>query len=580
VLKEKEERQANGKVFTKLELGDYHWMRFSEVNIYADEFGKGIRELGVRPREHICIFADTRAEWLIAAIGCFKNAIALCTIYTNLGGEGIVHGINQTSVDTVITTVELMPKLLPLLKDLPQVKTIIYMESATKPQPEDISGVKMYSFQQVLLKGRSSNLQNDHPKPEDTAIIMYTSGSTGVPKGVVLSHINMVSGVLSLTPMALRAVPYIDDTDSYIAFLPLAHVLEICAEHVMLLLGIKIGYSSPNTLTDTSTMIPEGGKGDATLLQPTLMAAVPLILDRVYKGIQNKIKDRGEFSERLVNYCIEYRQYWVSKGFSTPLMDRLIFAKMKAAVGGRLRVMLSGGAPIAEDAHRFIRTVLTTPLMQGYGLTETCSTGCIADPMDLTTGHVGPPVNGVTLKLVDWTEGGYTVDDEVGPRGEIVIGGDHVSAGYFNMPEKTAEEFYEEDGQQFFRTGDIGQMLVGRNCQIKIIDRKKDLVKLQMGEYVSLGKVEANLKINPLIENVCLYADSTKNFTVAVVVPDEAKLRELAESRGLKDKEHNELCADPRMNLAVMEVLQAQAKVRHRGKITSMRNVAPVTVMM
>jgi long-chain acyl-CoA synthetase len=154
VFKEQEEKQPDGRVFQKLDLGDYHWMRYSDVNAYADEFGRGIREVGVQPRSHVCIFADTRAEWLIAAIGCFKNAIALCTIYTNLGPEGIMHGIKQTNVNTVITTVELLPKLRPLLKELSHVKTIIYMESATRPEPEGLHGVQLLPFQTVLSKGR------------------------------------------------------------------------------------------------------------------------------------------------------------------------------------------------------------------------------------------------------------------------------------------------------------------------------------------------------------------------------------------------------------------------------------------
>ncbi len=151
---------------------------------------------------------------------------------------------------------------------------------------------------------------------------------------------------------------------------------------------------------------------------------------------------------------------------------------MKAAVGGRLRALLSGGAPLAEDAQAYIRQVLTCTVLQGYGLTETASTACISDPDDLSVGHVGPPLQGVELRLVNWEEGGYLVSDEDGPRGEIVVGGNHVSQGYYEMPDKTAEDFFNDGGKQFFRTGDIGQFLPNGN--IKIIDRKKDLVSPQL----------------------------------------------------------------------------------------------------
>ena len=213
--------------------------------------------------------------------------------------------------------------------------------------------------------------------------------------------------------------------------------------------------------------------------------------------------------------------------------------------------MLSGGAPLASDAQEFIRTALTCDLVQGYGLTETSSTACISDCNDLTVGHVGPPLPGVYLKLVNWEEGGYTVEDKGGPRGEIVIGGEHVSMGYFNMPSKTAEDFFEEEGIRYFRTGDIGQIM--KNGSLKIIDRNKDLVKLQAGEYVSLGKVESNLKICPLVDNLCVYADPNRNSTVAIVIPDPVKLDDIADRLARRNVSKEELC---RESAVVAEILK------------------------
>ena len=153
---------------------------------------------------------------------------------------------------------------------------------------------------------------------------------------------------------------------------------------------------------------------------------------------------------------------------------------------------------------------------------------------------------GVDVKIVNWEEGGYTVDDRVGARGEILIGGDHVSMGYYNMPTKTEEDFYQEDGRQFFRTGDIGQVLKDGN--IKIVDRKKDLVKLQLGEYVSLGKVESNMKIHPLVENLCVYGDSFHTATIALVVPNAEKLKQIGTELGKQSKfidgSIQQLCVD------------------------------------
>lgn len=413
----------------------------------------------------------------------------------------------------------------------------------------------------MLKLGAESEVMLTPPTSDDIAIIMYTSGTTGVPKGVILSHGNMLSALLSLITTAHKAITSgnrITDDDVYIAFLPLAHVLEMLAEHVILCFGIRMGYSSPNTLTNKGTLIPKGGVGDAVILKPTVMASVPLILVRIFKGIQDVIATKGDFARKFIGWAIDYRCKWVETGFDTPIMNRIVFRKFKSLIGGKLRVLLSGGAPLTPEVQKFIRTCLGCKVLQGYGLTETSSTACIVDSEDLTVGHVGPPLAGVDLRLVNWEEGGYTVKDKNGPRGEIVIGGEHVSKGYFNMPTKTAEDFFDEDGKRFFRTGDIGQVI--ENGNIMIIDRKKDLVKLQHGEYVALGKVESNLRVHAFVGNVCVFADSNHNFVVALIVPDNVKLTSMAEIMGMGKKSREELCESPSVTKSALDMLTSHCQ--------------------
>ena len=152
--------------------------------------------------------------------------------------------------------------------------------------------------------------------------------------------------------------------DIYLGYLPLAHILELLAEMMMLVFGVPIGYSSPNTLTDKSTMIPRGGRGDAAVLRPTVMACVPLVLDRIYKGVNETVRKKGEFFENLFRFCVDYKVAALNKGERTPIMDRIIFKNVRALVGGRLRVIFSGGAPLSPESHQFLRACLGCPLLQ------------------------------------------------------------------------------------------------------------------------------------------------------------------------------------------------------------------------
>jgi len=205
-----------------------------------------------------------------------------------------------------------------------------------------------------------------------------------------------------------------------------------------------------------------------------------------------------------------------------------LFRKIRYFLGGRVRLLLSGGAPLSPETHSLVRTCICVPLMQGYGLTETCACASVTSIHDRTTGRAGAPLLGVKMKLVNWEEGNYLVTDKPNARGEIHIGGDNVALGYFDNPDKTAEDFYDADDTRWFRTGDIGE--VDQDGVFRIVDRKKDLVKLQGGEYVSYGKVESVLKTCGLVENVCLHADPNHEFCVAVIVPNVRAVQEIIQA--------------------------------------------------
>ncbi|MQL71711.1 hypothetical protein Taro_004044 [Colocasia esculenta] len=541
------EKTEDGRSFEKLHLGAYHWVTYGEAFETVCSFASGLVALGHKKGERAAIFADTRAEWLVSLQACFRQNITVVTIYASLGEEALCHSLNETEVTTVICGHKELKKLVDISGQLDTVKRVIYIDE--EGTVSDVSLAErnthwmLSSFTEVKKIGHVKPTDADLPVSADIAVIMYTSGSTGLPKGVMMTHGNVLATVAAV----MTIVPGLGSKDVYLAYLPSAHILELAAEAVMVAAGSAIGYGSPLTLTDTSNKIKKGTKGDASVLGPTLMTAVPAILDRVRDGVRKKVDAKGGLSKKLFDVAYNRRLSaingsWLGAwGPEKILWDFLVFRKVRAILGGQVRFLLSGGAPLSGDTQRFINICLGAPIGQGYGLTETCAGGTFSEHDDTSVGRVGAPLPCSFVKLINWPEGGYLNSDSPMPRGEIVIGGPNVTAGYFKKEEKTREVYkLDERGMRWFYTGDIGQFHPD-GC-LEIIDRKKDIVKLQHGEYVSLGKVEAALIVSPYVDNIMLHADPFHNFCVALVVPSPHALEGWAQKQEIPYTDFSDLC--------------------------------------
>uniref|UniRef100_A0A8C1RSP4 long-chain-fatty-acid--CoA ligase n=1 Tax=Cyprinus carpio TaxID=7962 RepID=A0A8C1RSP4_CYPCA len=550
LLSEEDEIQPNGKVFKKVILGDYNWLSYEDTFHLSQRFGSGLAALGQKPLCNIAIFCETRAEWIIAAQACFMYNFPCEQLnhkhkVLSAGLSAVTHALNH------LLSLSLSQAI---LMDVPRLKHIIVVDKKPKSLPDLPRGIMVHNMaavQELGAKPENSKLMvsRRQPVPSDIAVIMYTSGSTGIPKGVMISHSNIIAGI---TGMAER-IPNLNENDTYIGYLPLAHVLELSAELVCVSHGCRIGYSSPQTLADQSSKIKKGSKGDTSMLRPTLMAAVPEIMDRIYKNVMTKVEEMSSVQKTLFVLAYNYKMEQISKGYNTPLCDRLVFRKVRSLLGGNMRVLLSGGAPLSAATQRFMNICFCCPVGQGYGLTETCGAGTISDLADYSTGRVGAPLVCSEFMLKDWEEGGYFSTDKPNPRGEILIGGPNVTMGYYKNEQKNREDFFVDvNGQRWFCTGDIGEFHPD-GC-LKIIDRKKDLVKLQAGEYVSLGKVEAVLKNCSLIDNICAYANSEESYVIGFVVPNQKQLTALAEQKGIRGS-WEEICNHAEMEKEVLRII-------------------------
>ncbi|XP_049580694.1 long-chain-fatty-acid--CoA ligase 3a [Syngnathus scovelli] len=556
VISEENEEQSNGKQFKKVVLGKYHWLSYKETLAAATQFGCGLAALGQKPKHNIAIFCETRAEWMLAALACFMQNFTLATFYSTLGGPAIAHGLNETEITHIITSRELLEtRLKAILIKVPKLRCIIVVDNTPTPSAGYRSGISVHTMADVLKlgdKAKTANCGQNQPTASDIAVIMYTSGSTGIPKGAMISHSNIMAATTGLA----ERIPNLGERDTYIGYLPLAHVLELSAELVCITHGCRIGYSSPQTLSDQSTKIKKGTKGDITILKPTIMAAVPEIMDRIYKNVMAKVEEMNFVQQTLFTLAYYYKLDQLSKGYNTPLCDTLVFRKVRALLGRRVRVLFSGGAPLSAATQRFMNVCFCCSVGQGYGLTETCGAGTVSEVWDYSSGRVGGPLVCCEIKLKDWVEGGYLHNDKPYPRGEIIIGGPNVTMGYFKNRGEQSDFFVDENGQRWFCTGDIGEF--HEDGCLKIIDRKKDLVKLQAGEYVSLGKVEAILKNCFLVDNICAYAKSDQTYAIAFMVPNQKQLQSLADQYGINGS-WEELCNNKVIEELVLKIITEAA---------------------
>jgi long-subunit acyl-CoA synthetase (AMP-forming) len=554
---------------------EYKHMTYTQYGDMVSSLAKGFATSGLSEGQNsrLVIYAETQKEWMACAFAAWHCNAQVVTIYATLGEEGAIYGINQTKAAVVVADAKLMKILVKILPSCPSVKTVVSLtavdDATVKTKIKD-AGAELLTLDEVTAKGKSSSAELAKPESKDVAVIMYTSGTTGTPKGVRISHANICAAVAGVEHMVKGLVT---NQDVYLAYLPLAHIMEMVAEICFLAFGARLDFGSPHTLTDTGVKLkrPESD-GDSVTSQPTFMVFAPAVLDKVYQGVQNKKEGMKGAVQTLFNWGLQNGEKHFDRGQvgANWFFNSVVFKKVQGLVGGKLKAMITGSAPLSPDIQKFCQTVFSAPVRQGYGLTETCAGSCVGFWGDSSTSTVGPPVLSAVIRLADWAEGNYRNSDKdnkaIGMRrGEVLIGGPAVTLGYYIDPENPDEELKkknEEDwimikDMRFFRTGDIGQ-ITDKGC-LQIIDRKKDLWKGPNGEYVALTKVEAALKLCEYCEMPMCYGKTGGEYPVALICPQKPKIMNLGEELKVTGS-YEQLCVDPKIVDTVSKALIAQCK--------------------
>jgi len=520
-------------------LGDHPALRFfpgpgpqlesisyREAHARVKAVAYGLEELGVRRGERAAIVSENRPEWALADYGCLCAGVVGVPVYATLTGPQLAYILKNAGARLAfVSTREQMDKALEAGREADLDLTVVVFDEVGEV-PD-----RVVPWSRFLREGekRAATVPDDafhasarSAEPDDVATILYTSGTTGPPKGVMLTHDNLHSNVL-----AVGGLVEITKADSTLSFLPLSHVLQRMVDFLLLSKGCTITYAHDlNSVAD-----------DLRIVRPTIVVSVPRLYEKVYNKVMSAEGPRG----RMVKWAREVGAGWAEEKLAGrkpsaatrlahAVADRLVFRKIRSAVGGRLRFFVSGGAPLEPAIAKFFFSA-GVMIYEGYGLTETSPVTNLNTPDHFKIGTVGRPVPGTEVRIAE--------------DGEILVRGPQVMKGYYELPEETRSAL-DPDG--WFRTGDIGEIDGGG--YLRITDRKKDLIVTASGKNIAPQPIENLLKTRPFVEQLVLVGDRLK-FVSLLLVPSFEELEAWAKDQGVAFRDRKALLRDPRVHALI-----------------------------
>ena len=526
----------------------YTWITYEEANKNILNFSRGLNVLNLCPKIDIenedsfrllGIYSKNRPEWLLSYFAAARDSITIVTVYDTLGDVALEYIFNQTKLTTLVIEAKVLKKIINLAKDgkSGQIKNLIVLDkNEDEPSCEELKKLdfNIYTWEEVAKEGeeKGKDIELHLPGPDSIMTINYTSGTTGNPKGAKVSHNSVIlnTDVIEMLGLFLK-----EESDIYLSFLPLAHIMETLIMAVLVSRGIPIGFYNG----DAKKLME-----DAQILHPTAMCGVPRIFQRVYEGINDQLKKYPALLRKIFYKAMELKMKDLKeKGILTNILwDNIAFKKVREFLGGRMRFMLIGSAPMDGYVLNFLRCALSCEIVEGYGQTEDAAGILLTKTYDPVTGHLGGPGYSTELKLVDVPDLDYKstdVDPETGkwrPRGELCVRGPILFKGYLNLPDKTKEAL-DEDG--WLHSGDVATIIPEHGNAFRIIDRVKNMFKLQQGEYIAPEKIENKLSDCKYIEQLFIYGDSLQSYLVGVLYPKQKDVIDFLQKKGINATKEN-----------------------------------------
>lgn len=549
---------------------DFKWWSYSKVNDMVAALRCSFQALGLKKGDNVGFYARNCPQWTLLQYAVMAAGLVACPIYDTLGPKIVEYVCNHSEAKAVLVSAANYSKLAAVRDSgkIPSVEHVVVIGERDIEQEDAIdkcvSGEGMVSIKDFYENGKKLAEAGTYEAPElaldDLLVIMYTSGTTGNPKGVMLRHRALVASVASAYAFFAKWNQKFSVKDALLSYLPLSHIFEQQAEALMLGCGGRIGFYSG----DIKLLL-----SDMEALQPTVFAGVPRVFARFQQRIEENVSKTSFIQKTLFSWAYQRQlRAEASPGVvgRSGFWDTLVFKKVRAKLLPEARLVITGSAPMSGQTNDFLKVCLMCPVAQGYGLTETVGGMVCSIPGQSKSGTCGGPLPGVHVKLRDLPEMGYTTKDKPFPRGEICVKGDIVFSGYYKNEKATAESF-DEDG--FFKTGDVGQWI--EDGALQIIDRAKNLFKLSQGEYVSPESLEQEYAKAKLVGQIYVYGNSLQASLVAVVVPDVAAAMEWGATHKLETLES--IVAAPSFKKDMLGQLEEMREKSHFKKYEGIKDV-------